>query len=118
MALPSQQSVLEKEKLIRFIDSLISTCNPAILSDGSNAHDVPLPRLIPHACSARYTDIVDHPQDLADLIATCQHHTHCSPNYCLHIREGQQACRFGYPQTIQPITVISTEDCQIEVKTA
>ena len=72
MALPSEQSVLEKEKLIRFIDSLISTCNPAILSDGSNAHDAPLPRLTPHACSARYTDIVDHPQDLADLIASCQ----------------------------------------------
>ena len=80
MALPSEQSILEKEKLIKFIDS---TCNPAILSDGSNAHDTPPPRLTPHACNARYTDIVDHQQDFADLIATCQHHIWCSPNYCL-----------------------------------
>lgn len=118
MTLPSEQSVLEKEKLIKFIDSLISTRNPAILSDGSNVHDAPPPRLTPHACSVKYTDIVDHQQDLTDLIATCQRHTRCSPNYCLRTREGQQACRFGYPQPIQLTTVISTEGGQIELKTA
>ena len=42
MTLPSEQSVLEKEKLIKFIDG---TCNPVILSDGSNAHDAPPTRL-------------------------------------------------------------------------
>ena len=52
-----------------------------------------------------------------DLIATCQRHTRCSPNYyCLCTREGQQACRFGYPQSIQPTTVISTENGQLNLK--
>ena len=58
IALPS---ALEKEMLIKFIDRLISTCNPAILSDGSNAHDAPpLDLLLMHVRRARYTDIIDH----------------------------------------------------------
>ena len=76
-------TISDKEDLIKFIDSLICTSNPAILPDGSNAQDAPTPRLGPHACSVKYTDVIDHQKDLTDLIATCQRHTRCSPNYCL-----------------------------------
>lgn len=107
-----------KEDLIKYIDSLVTTFNPAVLPDGSNLHDAPTPRINPHICSKPYSEVEDHQQDLIDLISTCQRHTRCSTSYCLRNKQGQQACRFGYPKPLQPQTVIVTENNQSELLTA
>ena len=73
----------EKHELLEFVDRIVSTTNPAILADGSNVADAPLPKTNPHVCSKPYSEIVDYSQDLSDLIATCQRHTRCSAAYCL-----------------------------------
>ena len=49
-------------------------------------------------------------QDLADLVATCQRHTRCSPAYCLRTKNGRQQCRFGYPKPLQANTAIVVEN--------
>ena len=116
--LASPNNASQKEELIRFIDSLVSTNNPAVLPDGSNLESVPLPLINPHVCSRLYTQIEDYQQDLVDLIATCQRHTKCSTSYCLCKKQGQQICRFGYPKPLQPETIISTEDHETELLTA
>jgi len=107
----------QNEKLIRFIDSLVSTNNPAVLPDGSNLESAPLPKVNPHICSQSYLQIEDHQQDLVDLIATCQRHTRCSTSYCLRTKQGQQVCRFGYPKPLQSETVISSEEHDTELLT-
>jgi len=77
MALPDSDTD-QREELIRYVDSLISTWNPALLNDGSNLQDIPHPRNNPHVCSIPYPEITDHVQDLNNLIATCQRHKRCS----------------------------------------
>lgn len=37
----------QRDKLIRYVDSLVSTWNPAVLPDGSNLHSAPHPRTDP-----------------------------------------------------------------------
>ena len=61
-----------KEELIRYVDKIMTTLNPAILPDGSNAEDAPPPKTSPHICNKPYDRVEDFNQDLADLIATCQ----------------------------------------------
>ena len=39
-----------KEQVIKYADSLVSTCNPAVLPDGSNIDDAPAPKTDPHIC--------------------------------------------------------------------
>ena len=95
-----------KEELIRYVDKIVTTPNPAILPDGSNTDDAPTPKTNPHICSKPYDRIEDFNQDLADLVATRQRHTCCSAAYCLHTRDGQQKCRFGYPKQLQPETTL------------
>ena len=87
-----------KEELIRHVDSIVTTLNPAILPDGSNADDAPPPKTNPHICNQPYSEIEDFNQDLIDLIATCQRHTRCSAAYCLRTQNGQQKRHFGYPK--------------------
>ena len=107
-----------KEQLIHHVDSIVTTLNPAILPDGSNADDAPPPKTNPHICNQPYSEIEDFSQDLIDLIATCQRHTRCSAAYCLHTQNGQQKCRFGYPKQLQPETTIVTADTEPELLTA
>ena len=78
------------QDLIRYIDKTVTTMNPAaaVLPDGSNVSDAPLPKTNPHICNKPYSEVEDHHQDLNDLIATCQRHTHCSAAYCLRTRDG------------------------------
>ena len=57
LASPSNTS--QKEELIKFIDSLVSTSNPAELPDGSNLESAPLPMINPHVCSRLYTQVED-----------------------------------------------------------
>ena len=64
-----------REELIQYVDGIVSTVNPAILPDGSNADDVPPPRINPHICNKPYSEVDDLNQDLADLVATCLRHT-------------------------------------------
>ena len=97
---------------------LVTTLNPAILPDGSNADDAPTPKTNPHICNKPYDRIEDFNQDLADLVATCQRHTRCSAAYCLCTRDGQQKCRFGYPKPLQPETTHVIEDGEPELLTA
>ena len=61
-----------KEELIRYVDKIVTTLNPAILPDGSNTDDAPTPKTNPHICNKPYDRIEDFNQDLADLVATCQ----------------------------------------------
>jgi len=88
----SLNNASQKEDLIAFIDSLVSTTNPAVLPDGSNLDSAPLPRVNPHVCAHLYSQIEDHQQDLIVIIATCQRHTKCSTSYCLRTKQGQQIC--------------------------
>ena len=116
LASPSNTS--QKEELIKFIDSLVSTSNPAVLPDGSNLESAPLPMINPHVCSRLYTQVEDYQQDFVELIATCQRHTKCSTSYCIRNKQGQQTCRFEYPKPLQPETIKSTEDQETELLTA
>jgi len=107
------------EEITTYVDGMISTMNPAIALDGSNAEHAPLPQTKPHVCSKSYTDITDYNLDLIELIATCQRHTRCSAAYCLKKKKGKQECRFGYPKPMQPVTtIVSTEEGEPEVFTA
>ena len=99
-----------KEEVIRNADHLVSTCNPAVLQDGSNVNDAPPAKTDPHVCNQAYANIQDFDQDLIDLVATCQRHTRCSAAYCLRTRHGHQECRFGYPKPLQPHTSIVLEE--------
>ena len=107
-----------KEELITFIDSLVSTTNPAVLSDGSNLENIPVPVVNPHVCARLYSQIEDYQQDLIELIATCQRHTRCSTSYCLRTKEGQQVCRFGYPKPMQQQTTITNDNDETELLTS
>ena len=107
-----------KEELIRHVDSIVTTLNPAILPDGSNADDAPPPKTNPNICNKPYSEIEDFNQNLINLIATCQRHTRCSAAYCLHTQNGQQKCHFGYPKQLQPETTIVTTDTEPELLTA
>ena len=117
-AIMNDADMSQKEVLIRYVDNLVSTWNPAVLPDGSNLHSAPHPRIDPHICSVPYTEVTDHHQDLNDLIATCQCHTRCSASYCLRNVNGQQVCHFGYPQQLQSETTVNTENEQHEILTA
>jgi len=116
--LSSPSNASQKDDLIKFIDSLVSKMNPAVLSDGSNLGSAPLPTINPHVCARSHSQIEDHQQDLLELIATCQRHTKCSTNYCLRTKQGQQVCRFSYPKPLQDQTTISTENHEPELLTA
>ena len=119
---PDVQASLDSDegrlKLVSFVDSVVSTTNPAILPDGSNASEAPLAKTDPHICNKPYSEVEDIQQDLIDLIATCQRHTRCSAAYCLKTKNGQQQCRFGYPKPLQEDTVLRTDERgQVEVVT-
>ena len=101
-----------KQEIIQYADSLVSTCNPAVLPDGSNVADAPAPKTDPHVCNQAYTEVKDFDQDLADLVATCHCHTRCSVAYCLHTKNRTQGCCFGYPKPLQPNTALVIEDKQ------
>ena len=75
-----------------------------------NIDEAPAPKTDPHVCNQLYEDVQDFDKDLADLAATCQHHTRCSAAYCLCTRNGRQECRFGYPKPLQPHTDIVMEE--------
>ena len=90
-------AVAARQQVTRFIDSIVSTTNPGILPDGSNAADALPPQSNPHVCNKRFVDVIDYEEDLRKLIATCQRHTTCSPAYCLRTKHGKQSCRFNYP---------------------
>lgn len=114
----AQHQDSSKEDLIHFIDTIVTTINPAAQPDGSNVDNAPAPKTNPHICNQTYADVHDFNQDLADLIATCQRHTRCSAAYCLRTRDGKQQCRFGFPKLLQPGTALVIEDEQPLLLTA
>ena len=46
-AIMNNPEMSQRDKLIRYVDSLVSTWNPAVLPDGSNLHSAPHPRTDP-----------------------------------------------------------------------
>ena len=107
-----------KEELVQYVNRIVTTVNPAILPDGSNADSAP-PKTDPHICNKPYAEVEDFQQDLSDLVAaTCQRHTRCSAAYCLRTRDGWEKCRFGYPKPLQPKTTLVVENGEPELLTA
>ena len=78
----------------------------------------PPPKTDPHICNKPYAEVEDLQQDLSYLVATYQHHTRCSPAYCLRTQDGQQKRRFGYPKPLQPETTLLVENGELELLTA
>lgn len=101
-----------------YADKIVSTINPAVLPDGSDVDNAPPAQTNPHVCNKPYAAVQNFNQDLIDLIATCQRHTRCSASYCLRTKNGQQKCRFGYPQPLQPQSCLITEEDQPKMLTA
>ena len=97
-----------KEELIRYVDKIVTTLNPAILTDGSNADDAPTPKTNSHICNKLYDRIEDFNQDLADLVATCQRHTRCSAAYALVM--ASKSAVLAIPKPLQPETTLVIED--------
>ena len=98
------------ENVTSYADSIVSTINPAISMDRSNAENAPLPQTKPHVCNKPYSEVEDIKMDLIELIATCQRHTRCSPAYCLKKKKkGVQECPILYPKPLQPVTTIDME---------
>ena len=64
---PASISDEAKEEIIQYADSLVSTCNPAVLPDASNVDDAPAPKTDPHVCNQVYTEVENFDQDLSDL---------------------------------------------------
>ena len=88
------------------MDNIVSTVNPAVLEDGSNVSDAPLPQTDPHVYKKPFASVDNYEQELEELIATCQRHTR-SPSYCLKTKNGEQQCQFGYPKPLQPQTTFN-----------
>ena len=65
------------QHVMEYINRTVTTINPAVLLDGSNVDDAPLPKTNPHVCNKPYSEIEDHSQDLNDLIC------HMSETYSL-----------------------------------
>ena len=104
--------------LIQFIDKIVSTINPAVSPNGSNVDEAPPPKTNPHVCNRPYSEVENFQEDLSDLIATCQRYTRCSAAYCLRTHNGQQKCYVGYPKSLQPETILVTDDGDPAVLTA
>ena len=59
------------EEIVIYADNLVSTMNPGISADGSDAKtNAPLPKTKPHVCNKSYSEVDDLHADLLDLIAT------------------------------------------------
>jgi len=106
------------ELITSYVDSIVSTVNPAVAADGSNAETAPKPKTNPHMYNKPYSEVEDMKIDLIDLIATCQRHTRCSSAYCLRKKGGREECRFGFPKTMHPATSIVTENDEPQLLTA
>jgi len=105
------EPITAAEQIIAYVDGLVSTMNPAIAADGSNAETAPPPKVRPHhACNVPYAEVHDFNIDLVDLISTCQRHTRCSAAYCLKTKNGKQQCSFNYPKPLQQVTTIETDE--------
>ena len=72
------QEVSMQQQIAQYVDKIVSTVNPAILADGSNESDAPLPQVDHHVCNKCFDSVDDYKKDLKELIPTCQRHTRCS----------------------------------------
>lgn len=78
-------SAITRQQIVQFIDSIVSTINPAVLHNGSNNSDTPPPQTNPHICNKSYSDVDHHHHDLVERIATCQSHTHTVSQHTVFI---------------------------------
>ncbi len=105
----------DMETVTQCADSIVSTCNPAVLPDGSNVYDAPTPKTDP-ICNQRYTEVQDFDQDLACCYLPMTHPMFCS--ILLAHLEWTQECRFGYPKPLQPSTALVTDESEPRLLTA
>ena len=92
----------DKQLVLNFIDSLVSTQNPALPHSNPDVSQAPKPQTDPHVCNKSFLDArQDITEDLTQLIATCERHTMCSEAYCLRNVDGRQVCRFGFPKPLE-----------------
>ena len=53
-----------KQQLAQYIDSIVTTINPAVSPDGSNISEAPYAQTDPHICNKLYKDVTDFDADL------------------------------------------------------
>ena len=92
----------DKQLVLKFIDSLVSTQNPALPQNNPDVSQAPKPQTDPHVCNKSFFEATQNiTEDLIQLIATCERHTMCSEAYCLRNVDGRQVCRFGFPKPLE-----------------
>ena len=104
---------LTREAVIKYIDSIVSTTNPALLPDGSSLSGAPPPQVNPHVCNKPYNAI----EDLLDR-SNCHLPEAHSLFSCLRTKNNKQQCRFWYPKPLQKQTTMLEEDGNLELCTA
>ena len=81
------------EKICKYVDWLLSTCNPDPPENGFWVKPTT------HPCQKYHKDIDDSDSDYVDLLNMVQRHTRCSTSYCLRKKhnETEPKCRFNFP---------------------
>ena len=98
----------EMEKVVCYMDFLVTTINPGL--------DAPLSDN--HPCQKCLEDLHNNMQDYIELINKLQRHTRCS-SYCLRIdkQTDKQTCRFGFPKELTDQTTIHNNNGCLELIT-
>ena len=89
------------------MDRIVTTINPAVLPDGSNVADTPLPKTNPHICNQPYSEVVDKTWSILLPLASVTPAAQL-PTACILVMV--QKCHFGYPKPLQPETVFVLGD--------
>lgn len=88
---------ISKQKIITFIDTLITTWNPLSAEERAN---FAMGKGVNHACSKRVDNILDDEKesdkDYIDLINSVERHRKHS-TYCIRYKHGKMECRFHFP---------------------
>ena len=95
---------LAKDKVITYIDTLITTCNPLDQEQQSQHH---VATGLQHSCAQRIHNYNDDQleTDYMELVNSVQRHKTCS-TYCRRYKKGKAYCRFKFPFDLQPSTTI------------
>lgn len=54
------QEASMQQQITEYVDKIVSTVNPAIFEDGSNASDAPLGQVDPHVCNKPFDTVDDY----------------------------------------------------------
>ena len=86
---------LAKEKVINYVDTLITTMNPL---NQREADEFIVPTGLNHPSAKRIEQLNDEQKqnDYIELINTVQRHKNCT-TYCRRYKKGKPVCRFNFP---------------------